>query len=37
VANKILVRLAGIMAIRLQTLVELEIGPEADDGAEATR
>jgi CRP/FNR family transcriptional regulator, cyclic AMP receptor protein len=37
VANKILVRLAGIIAIRLQTLVELEIGPEADDGAEATR
>ena len=37
VANKILVSLAGIMAIRLQTLIELDIRAESDDSSEATR
>jgi CRP-like cAMP-binding protein len=36
-ANKILVRLAGIMAIRLQTLIELEMRTESDDSDERTR
>jgi CRP-like cAMP-binding protein len=37
VANKILVRLAGLMAIRLQTLIELEIRAESGDSDETTR
>jgi CRP/FNR family transcriptional regulator len=34
-ANKILVRLAGIMAVRLQTLIELEMRAESDHDDEA--
>jgi CRP-like cAMP-binding protein len=37
VANKILVRLAHIMAIRLQTLIEHDMRADSDDSGEATR
>lgn len=36
-ANKILVTLAGIMAVRLHMLIELEMRAESDGGVEATR